>query len=206
MKRGRVVDFYFGNQSPSSEKRKFTDFNSAQGSSSKMWIFPDGRAAASTVRHYEWLLANADFVKKYGLVLDKLPKEEDPIRRAALGSGFVRLNYEHKDGRLVVEAVKSKFSKRVRAALVGIVAGNAPDLYWITVTLFDAKKGRLAIAADKTVRLFDYPDEQKAEHIPSVSDQRRGNKSAPGAIKLLVKYRRQLGADYGTKLAELRES
>ena len=47
--------------------------------------------------------------------------------------------------------------------------------------MFDSKKGRLVIAAEETVRLFDYPDEEKAAHIPCVSDQRRANKSAPGA-------------------------
>ncbi len=135
-----------------------------------MWILPDGRVAFLSVWHYEWLLRNPDAARAFGIGLEQLPHEEQPIRIAALRAGFARVNYEHKNGTLTLEVSSDRFGAQTKRTLVALVADNARDIYTIRVNVIRFEGGKIKAVLSKTANVFSYDDKEKAEHIPFVGE------------------------------------
>ena len=160
--------WYEGNASPHGRKKLASYATDTR--TSKMWILPDGRAAALSVWHFQWLLMNPEVAKRFGVPLDRLPQEETPIRIAALRAGFARLNYEHKNGTLTVEVSADEFSSAVKDSLVAVVLQNRKDVYIIRVNLIRLHGNKIKSVRSSSANLFTYDNNAKVGHIPFVTE------------------------------------
>lgn len=134
---------------------------------SKMWILPDGDIVSLDQWHYRWILSNKARVAKFGLDTTNLPDDEMPVRIAAIKSGFFRVNYEHNHGTLVVEGLRTKFSRLIRSAVFKIAMDNIGMIDRLKVTLVDNDVTR--VVSNKEATLFNIRDEQeKLDQIDSV--------------------------------------
>ena len=104
---------------------------------SKAWVLPDGRAVGLDSWHYEWILANSKTAEAFGVDLGALPREETPIRIAAVKAGFFRVNYELRDGHLTIEGLESRVTPLIRDALEVILLESLDQIGTVTIHLFD---------------------------------------------------------------------
>lgn len=141
------------------------------GFTSKMWLLPDGTTVSLSQQHSEWLKANPGVTKKFKLDLSKVPDEDTPIRLAALGRGFIRLNYEQRNGQLTVEAGSRWWSKTVKDTLFVLVADNINRIDAMLVNLLD-ERGK--VVRHGYSQLFTYRGQEKLEHLPLITESRRG--------------------------------
>jgi hypothetical protein len=182
--RATSLEFYAGNASPRG-KRKFTSYTTDLVTS-KMWILPDGRVTPLSVFHYEWLLRNPDIAEQFGIPLEKLPREEDAIRVAALRAGLVRVNYDHKTGMLTVEVGARKLTAIIKRSLIALVLLNARDVYFIRVNLIRCESNAVQSVQGQTANLVSCDDNAKVDHIPFVTalaSTSRSRKVPSGCMK-----------------------
>jgi hypothetical protein len=131
---------------------KHVDTYRSDAQTSKMWIFPDGHVVSLDRWHYYWILDNGPRVARYGLDIATLPKEENPVRHAALQAGMFRVNYDHKSGRLIVEGIKSKYNREIGDAIFMILFRNKNAVNRAFLTLFD----------DSITEVLEHRDPRKA--------------------------------------------
>jgi len=119
------------------EAKRQTSYSSHSALTSKMWILPDGRVVSFGTQHYEWALTNAVRLREeYGIDLRRArPVEDTRIRMYLLRRGCVRVNYEHRGGRLMVEACERRWSGPQRKGCKAIVAANFNDISFVEVRL-----------------------------------------------------------------------
>ena len=86
---------------------KIKDFRTTPFTS-KMWIDPTGRIIPLSTYHYKYFRDNPGEAAKYEIVY----VEEIPTRLAALQKGFIRANYERKNGKLTIEAGTKGWGRR----------------------------------------------------------------------------------------------
>ncbi len=164
---------WFTSGSATLQKRRFRDY-STDALTSKMWILPDGRVAASSVWHYHWLLSNRAVAKEFGMPIDGLPEEEEPIRLAALRAGFVRLNYVHRSGTLTIEANRLRLGTAIMRAILGVVTENLRDIYVLNFNMLSVpKRGRSWLYKSESVALFTHPLAERRLLIPFVGKKAR---------------------------------
>jgi len=140
------------------------------GLTSKMWLLPDGELVPISEQHYTWLKANPDICRKFGLALSRVPDDDTAIRLAALRRGFVRINYT-RDGTLTVEANTRFWDKRAQDTIFMLVADNLDEIYSMQVR---ALNNNGSIVRQGYAQLFNYDDRDKLNHLPLISESRRG--------------------------------
>ena len=138
----------------------------------KMWIFPDGKVQSLNLWHYRWLQANPKVAAKYGLNVAKLPDEEQPVRLAALKVGFVRVNYELRDGTITIESNVRHWTSKIKDSVFMLVADNVESIYNIRISLLDDKGN---VKKQAYAQLFQYDDKEKLDHIPFITESIKGN-------------------------------
>ena len=155
----------------------------SDGFTSKMWILPDGRPVSIGSLHFRWLQTNPNVALEFGLELASLPDDDTAIRLAALNRGFVRVNYEIRYGRLTVEANSRFWTSRIKDAVFVIIARNLDALDSMQARLLDDKG---FIIRSGFASLFNLPNKEKLEHLPLISQSKRGT-------QMLNAYRRRRG-------------
>lgn len=104
---------------------------------SKAWILPDGQAISIDRFHYQWILANGPLVREFGLRVEELLHEEDPVRIAAIKAGFYRVNFQIRDGHLTIEGVRTRHHQAIKEAIRELLQSNEKQLGRVTVNLFN---------------------------------------------------------------------
>jgi hypothetical protein len=118
------------------EALRLTSYSSHSGQTSKMWIMPDGKVISIRRQHYEWALENRQRLRDcYGIRLERIRPEDDPIRLHLLGKGCARVNYEHRGGTLTVEAHYRFWKRAQERSLRAILLANAGDIFFVRVRL-----------------------------------------------------------------------
>ncbi|SRR6266567_7475425 len=71
-----------------------------------MWVLPDGEPVSIPCKRYQWALEHEAYLKRrFSIDFRHVRRRGDTaIRLHLLRHGFVRVNYEHKGGRLTLEA------------------------------------------------------------------------------------------------------
>jgi hypothetical protein len=141
---------------------------------SKMWILPDGTAKNISGWHYQWILDNRDKLQeKYGLDISHLPAEyyantgkETEIRIAAIKSGFIRVNYEIRNGNLTLEGLASKYTKKIKDTVFMLILDNINDIGTININLFNDAVS--SIVVNKSIPLFKYGKDEKFDALDGV--------------------------------------
>lgn len=141
------------------------------GFTSKMWILPNGTLESLGEQHSEWLKSHPDVMAKFGLDLSAVPNEDTPIRLAALSKGFIRLNFEQRSGLLTVEANVRYWTKGIKDTLFVLVADNSISIGAMSVNLLNTE-GK--VVRHGYSQLFTYSGREKLEHLPLISESRRG--------------------------------
>ncbi len=162
-----------------SEAKPLTSYSSYGGLSSKMWILPDGRVVSIGEQHYEWALRNAGRLRdEYGIDVARVRAQEDtPIRLYLLSKGCVRVNYEHRGGRLTLEANHRHWGRPQRTAYRAIVAENLNAISFVRVHLLNkfAKAVR-----EGSAKLFTGSQAAKLRNLPLISPSPRRPSSRAG--------------------------
>lgn len=140
------------------ETKKLADYKTTP-LTAKMWILPDGKTVALNAWHYQWLLDNPAVVAKYGLDLSNLPKEETPIRIAAIKTGFFRVNFEYKNGQLTIEGVRRNYTRKIKDAIFVLLMDNVKSIDRFKLTLTD--ENVTSVVSNKSVDLFTYGSEEE---------------------------------------------
>lgn len=124
--------------------------------SAKMWLLPNGILQPLNGRyHHDYLREHPTLAAKLGLSNLDLSGDEQSIRIRALRKGFIRVAYESKFGRLVVEGGAKFWTKQVKDTIFMLVADNAEKIDSMAVNLFDAQ-GLVIKRAD--TQLFSMDD------------------------------------------------
>jgi len=148
------------------EAKKFADYKTTP-LTAKMWILPDGKTVALNAWHYQWLLDNPAVAAKYGLDLSGVPKEEAPVRIAAIKKGFFRVNFEYKTGQLTIEGVRRNYTTKIKDAIFVLLMDNVKSIDRFKLTLTDEAVEN--VVSNKTVDLFTYgSDEEKMDALDNI--------------------------------------
>ncbi len=142
--------------------------------SSKAWILPTGKYQPVDTYHENYLFDNSDALKKeFKLNIEGFKRGSEASRIPALNAGFVRVNYERNSGKIVFELATKHFNRQTKDQITEVIADNVSDIDNIRIALIDSK-GKV----DKvdSAQVFTYEDEEKLDHIPFISADR---KSAP---------------------------
>lgn len=140
---------------------------------SKAWILPNGKPVQLGGQwHHDFINASPEIRSKYGL--DETDNTE-LNRISALKKGFVRVNWNQRNGQLTVEAREKDWRKQ-RESVRKLVDASAGDIDAIRVILFD--DNIKSINQDETVQTFRLDDEEKAAHLPFLD--LAGDKRATG--------------------------
>jgi len=145
------------------------------GITSKMWMLPDGQFVALDRWHWDWLQAHPDVAKKYGV---NLQVDDIDGRLNALRRGFFRVNYERNRGSLTIEGLAKFWTKAVKDSVFMLVVDNVDAIDNMTVTLMNDSGG---IVRNGSAQLFRLSAEEKLDHLPLISESRRGR-----ALRALV--------------------
>lgn len=138
------------------------------GTFTKAWVDPEGTLHQfGSQWHHDWLNEQSKLRSKYGI-----PKGDDTVvRNAALKKGFLRVNYDKKNGKLVVEARSKDWPDHIEAVRK-LVDSNADKFDSMEVHLMsnDMK------ALDQTGRVsfLDVPAEDRATKIPLTGGAEEG--------------------------------
>jgi hypothetical protein len=139
------------------------------GLTSKMWLLPNGQLQSLDRWHWDWLLANPGVAKKFGVNLQGNGDED--ARLGALRRGFFRINYERNRGQLTVEGLAKFWSKTIKDTIFMLVIDNVDAIDHMSVALLN-EQGQ--VVRHGASQLFSYSAEEKMEHLPLISEGRRG--------------------------------
>ncbi len=156
------------------EAKPLASFSSDCGFTSKMWILPDGRVVALGEQHFRWALANAHrLLRDYGINVRRIrPLEDTPIRMCMLRHGAVRVNYEHRGGRLLLEAYHKTWGRPQQQAFRAIVVANSRDISLVRVRLLNA---RTHVVQEETVNLIEETDCARGTKLPFMNSCKPGS-------------------------------
>jgi len=134
--------------------KRLTSYSSHNGLTSKMWILPDGKQISIQSQHYEWALRHAAFLQQhYNINLRKVRRKGDtPIRLHLLRQGCVRVNYEHKGGRLTCEAYHLQWGARQIKGCRAIIRANLTDISFVVIRLLNT---RCSVVQEEFANLMD---------------------------------------------------
>lgn len=104
-----------------------------------MWVLPNGSQVAISGQHFEWALAHEVYLKeRFGISLRYVRRGGDTaIRLHLLKHGCVRVNYEHKGGRLTFEAHHVHWGPRQMRGCRAIVRANLADISFVIIRLLN---------------------------------------------------------------------
>jgi hypothetical protein len=139
------------------EMKKVSNYKS-DPLTSKMWILPNGKPVSLDTWHYRWVLANKTLMAKFGLDVSKLPDDESVVRIAALKKGLFRVNYEHTNGTITFEGLKSKKNKYIKDAIFVIIMDNLKSIDRVKLNLFDDGVNKLLVVDE--VPIFSYREDE----------------------------------------------
>lgn len=128
-----------GNKSECFEAKRLTSYCSYSGTTSKMWVLPDGRPVSIPGQHYEWALEHSDYLKRrFSMNLEHLRRRGDTaIRMQLLRHGCVRVNYLHKGGHLTLEAHYLHWGHRQIRGCRAIIRANLSDISFVLIHLLN---------------------------------------------------------------------
>lgn len=135
------------------EAKRLTTYASHSGTTSKMWILPNGRAVSIPGQHYEWALENHVFLKRFFHInVGRVRQKGDTaIRMHLLRHGCVRVNYEHKGGRLTVDAHHLHWGRDQITGCRAIIRKNLADISFVVIRLLNS---RCLVVADEFANLI----------------------------------------------------
>ena len=121
------------------ETKRLANYSSHSGTTSKMWILPDGRAVSIPCQHSEWALDHEDFLKRrFKIDLRPVRRRGDTaIRLHLLRRGCVRVNYEHRGGRLTLEAHYLHWGPLQIGGCRAIIRANLSDISFVLIRLLN---------------------------------------------------------------------
>ena len=136
------------------EVRRLTTYSSHSGTTSKMWILPNGKAVSIPCQHYEWALRHEDYLKRrFSINLRRArAKGDTAIRLHLLRHGCVRVNYEHKGGRLIFEAHHRHWGPHQIRGCREIIRHNVADISFVVLRLLN---NRCLTEAEEFASLMD---------------------------------------------------
>jgi len=131
----------------------------------KGWILPDGEFVPVAL-HADYIVENRKMLKrKFGVDLSGVEKAAHPetaIRLRALDCGFVRVNYEVRNGTLTIEAKKKFWRAALLKSVVAFLTEIIDLIDNLRVTLFLDHR----TVDTKFARLFIYDrKEEKLQHL-----------------------------------------
>lgn len=115
------------------------DFNSFKTTSKtcKLWVTPENEFVPLSTWHYQYF-EDAAISQRY-----KVPyRDEISTRIAAVGVGFVRINYERNGGRLTIETCR--WSPELRQLLELFVLNNADSIDFVFLKTLDTNGNQLS--------------------------------------------------------------
>jgi len=121
------------------EAKRLTSYSSYAGATSKMWVLPHGEPLSIPCQHYEWALEHEAYLKRrFSIDLRHLRRSGDTaIRLHLLRHGCVRVNYEHKGGRLTLEAHHPHWGPRQIRGCRAIIRANLSDISFVLIRLLN---------------------------------------------------------------------
>ena len=130
-----------GNENECFEAKRLTSYCSYSGTTSKMWVLPDGEPVSIPGQHYEWALEHEDYLKwRFSINLRHARRRGDTaIRLHLLRHGCVRVNYEHKGGRLTLEAHYLHWGPRQIRGCRRIIRANLSDISFVLIHLLNTR-------------------------------------------------------------------
>jgi hypothetical protein len=147
---------------------KLVEFESA-AFTSKMWITPGGDVVPLEDWHYRYF-KDPVVAERWGVTYSD---NEQEVRVQALKVGFIRINYERKNGTLTVESFQKGWTKRAKDTIFMLVADNASSIDNIYVRVMN--DDGMTVRQGST-QLFRYDDREKLEHIPLISETEQGHR------------------------------
>ena len=147
---------------------KIKDFRTTPFTS-KMWIDPTGRIIPLLTYHYEYFRDNPGEAAKYEIVYS----EEIPTRLAALRKGFIRANYERKNGKLTIEAGKRGWEPAAVEVIFMLIAVNLDEIDCIRISVL-CETGD--VIESEECLIFSYSPQEKLKYIPLISETAQGRK------------------------------
>jgi hypothetical protein len=122
--------------------KRLASYSSYSGTTSKMWILPDGKPVSISTQHYEWAIDNRAFLaRQFGVNIERVQNRGDTaIRMHLLRRGFVRVNYEHKGGRLTIEAYDQLWGPTQIKGCRAILRANFRDISFVTIRLLNERR------------------------------------------------------------------
>lgn len=128
-----------GNDNECFKAKRLTTYSSHSDTTSKMWILPDGKPVSIQGQHYEWALRYENYLdRRFGINLRRVRRKGDTaIRLHLLRHGCVRVNYEHKGGRLTVEAHHLYWGPTQIRGCRAIIRTNLSDISFVLLRLLN---------------------------------------------------------------------
>lgn len=153
-------------------KKKVEDkYELKPGSSgfSKAWILPSGEPVQlGGTWHHQWLSDNPDVAAKYNLDVPAFEGgDAEGVREGALKAGFARVNYDNRNGTLIVEA-RARDWRRVKGAVERMVESNLDGVDNMRVSLLDETATKTVDS--QSAKLFNYDDAEKLQHLPFITE------------------------------------
>jgi hypothetical protein len=145
-----------GNKNDCFETKRLASYSSHSGTTAKMWILPNGKAVSIPGQHSEWALGNEDYLKRrFAINLRYVRSRGDTaIRLHLLRHGCVRLNYEHKGGRLTVEAHHLHWGAQQIRGCLAVIRDNLTDISFVLIRLLN---NRFLIMEEEVANLVGCP-------------------------------------------------
>ena len=174
-------------EKPGFEVKRLTSYSSHSGTTSKMWILPNGKAVSIPCQHYEWALRHEDYLKRrFSINLRHARTSGDTaIRLHLLKHGCVRVNYEHKGGRLTLEAHYLHWGPRQIRGCRTIIRANLSDISFVLVHLLN---NRCLIVEEEFANLMDCSIATALKKLglsgPSLRNLCHGKTKAARSVKL----------------------
>lgn len=131
---------------------------------SKAWILPTGQPVQLGGQwHHDYLNENEALRKEYGL---KATEDQEKSRTEALKKGFVRINYDARNGRMTVEAREADWPG-IMPSVKQLIEKNLGKIDSVQTYLFN--RGVTKVADSGTANLFDKPGkEAKLAAVPFI--------------------------------------
>ncbi len=135
------------------EAKRLTSYCSHSGTTSKMWVLPDGKPVSISVQHYEWALEHEDYLRRrLSIDLGHVRRRGDTaIRMHLLRHGCVRVNYEHKGGHLTLEAHHLHWGPCQVRGCRAIIRANLADISFVLIHLLN---NRCLIVQEESANLI----------------------------------------------------
>ena len=107
-----------------------------------MWILPDGKPVSIPGQHYEWALEHEDYLdRRFSINLRRMRRRGDTaIRLYLIKYGFVRVNYDHRGGRLTLEAHHLRWGPHQINGCRAIIQANLSDISFVLIRLLNNRR------------------------------------------------------------------